>query len=248
MAWSGDSPFGLKWVTKIRILGVFVSNGLVSVDDDNWNAKLNKLSSTLGLWKERDLSFMGRSLIVNVLGASRLWHVVKVLAPPSWVNDKFKSIVWFFILNGKMENVICDRCCAPVKAGGLNLINFNVKCACLCLSCFLSLRDEFGCCKWHYLAHFLGNRLTIFDSRFSFSSDLFPSSDVPSSYYAKCLTSFPSLFSKYKSLPDDLCCKSLYLLLLMILQSLPSRLVSGAPLLVALLTGQLGCGVNLGSR
>ena len=31
----GDSPFGLKWVAKIRILGVFFSNGLVSVDDDN---------------------------------------------------------------------------------------------------------------------------------------------------------------------------------------------------------------------
>ena len=31
----GDSPFGLKWVTNIRILGVFFSSGLVSVDSDN---------------------------------------------------------------------------------------------------------------------------------------------------------------------------------------------------------------------
>ena len=211
----GDSPFGLKWVTKIRILGVFFSNGLVSVDDDNWNVKLNKLSSTLGLWKQRDLSFIGRSLIVNVLGASRLWHVAKVLAPPSWVNDKFKSIIWPFIWNGKMENVSRDRCCAPVNAGGLNVVNFHIKCACLRLSNFLSLRDEFGCCKWHYLArYFLGNRLAAFDNRFSFSSNLFPSSDVPSSYYVKCLAFFRSLFSKYKSLPDNLSCKSLYLLLL----------------------------------
>ena len=49
----------------------FFSNGLVSVDEDNWNPKLNKLSSILGLWKQRDLSFIDRSLIVNVLGASR---------------------------------------------------------------------------------------------------------------------------------------------------------------------------------
>ena len=56
-----------------------------------------------------------------------------------------------------------------LKAAGLNIINFNVKCACLHLSCFLSLRDEFGCCKWHYLArYFLGNRLAVFDDRFSF--------------------------------------------------------------------------------
>ena len=102
-----------------------------------------------------------------------------------------------------------------LKAGGLNIINFNVKYACLHLSCFLSLRDEFGCCKWHYLAcYFLGNRLAVFDNRFSFSSNLFPSSDVPSCYYVECLNSFHFLFSKYKSLPDDLSFKSLYLLLL----------------------------------
>ena len=185
LARSGDSPFGLKWVTKIRILGVFFSNGLVSVDDDNWNVKLNKLSSILGLWKQRDLSFIGRSLIVNVLGASRLWHVAKVICPPSWVHDKFKSIIWPFIWNGKMENVSRDRCCAPVKTGGLNVINFNVKCASLRLSNFLSLRDDFGSCKWHYLArYFLSNRLAVLDDRFSFSSNLFSSSDVPSCYYA----------------------------------------------------------------
>ena len=211
----GDSPFGLKWVTKIRILGVFFSNGLVSVHDDNWNVKLNKLSSILGLWKQRDLSFIGRSMIVNVLGASRLWHVAKVIVPPSWVYDKFKSIVWLFIWNGKMENVSHDRCCAPVRAGGLNVINFDVKCSSLHLSNFLSLRDDFGACKWHYLArYFLGNRLAVLDRRFSFSSNLCPSSNVPSSYYAKCLVSFRFLFSTYKSLPDDLSCKSLYLLFL----------------------------------
>ena len=56
----------VSWVTKIRILGVFFSSGLVSVDDDNWTTKLNKLSSALGLWRQRDLSFIDRSLIVNV--------------------------------------------------------------------------------------------------------------------------------------------------------------------------------------
>ena len=211
----GDSPFGLRWVTKIRILGVFFSNGLVSLDDDNWNSKLTKLSSILGLWKQRDLSFIGRSMIVNVLGASRLWHVAKVIAPPSWLHDKFKSLICLFIWNGKMENVSRDRCCAPVKFGGLNVVNFNVKCASLRLSNFLSLRDSFGVCKWHYLArYFLGTKLAVLDKRFSFTSNLYPSSDVPSNYYAKCLISFRFLFSSNSALPDDLSCKSLYLLLL----------------------------------
>jgi len=99
----GDSPFSLKWVNKIRVLGVFFSNGLVGVDDNNWQSKLDKLNSILNLSKQRDLSFVSRALIVNVLGASRIWHVAKVIPPPHWVYDKFKCIVWPFIWKGKME-------------------------------------------------------------------------------------------------------------------------------------------------
>jgi len=102
----------------MRVLGVFFSNGLVSVDDDNWRVKLDKLSSVLRLWKQRDLSFVARTLIVNVLGASRLWHVAKVIPPPHWVRDKFNSIIWPFIWKGKMENISSDRLCAPLKSGG----------------------------------------------------------------------------------------------------------------------------------
>ena len=34
------------------------------------------------MWSQRDLSFLGRSMILNVLGASKFWHVAKVLPPP----------------------------------------------------------------------------------------------------------------------------------------------------------------------
>ena len=135
----GDSPLASNGSPKSAFLASFFSNSLVSVDNDNWTTKLNKLSSALGLWKQRDLSFVGHSLIVNVLGGSRLWHVAKVIAPPSWVHDKFKSIVWPFIWNGKMENVSCDRCCAPVKSGGLNVVNFDVKCTQVCACLIISL-------------------------------------------------------------------------------------------------------------
>ena len=67
---NGASPFGLNWVSKLRNLGVHYSNGLVSVESANWRAKLDKLELVLNLWKQRDLSFLGRALIVNVSGAS----------------------------------------------------------------------------------------------------------------------------------------------------------------------------------
>ena len=61
---------------------MYFSNGLLSVDNYNWRAKLDKLKTVLNLWSSRDLSFVGRALILNVLGASRFWHVAKILPPP----------------------------------------------------------------------------------------------------------------------------------------------------------------------
>ena len=48
---NGASPFGLTWVFKMKILGVYFSNGLVSVESDNWRSKLDKLQNVTNLWK-----------------------------------------------------------------------------------------------------------------------------------------------------------------------------------------------------
>ena len=210
---NGASPFGLNWVTKLRILGVHFSNGLVSVESENWRAKLDKLELVLNLWKQRDLSFLGRALIVNILGASRFYHVAKIISPPNWVCERFDRLVWSFIWKGKMENVSRKRCCAPFELGGLNVVDFRTKCLSLRLSCFSDLRDNFGESKWHYLArYFMGTRLTRLDKRFVFRSNLFPVSATPSNFYRKSLESLQRLFEQHGKLPDDLSSRNLYCL------------------------------------
>ena len=52
----------------MKILGVYFSNGLVSVESDNWQSKLDRLQNVINLWKQRELSFLGRAMIINVLG------------------------------------------------------------------------------------------------------------------------------------------------------------------------------------
>lgn len=91
-----DKPLGLKWVTKMKILGVWYTNGLANVDPDNWQSKLNKLEKNLNLWKSRSLSFVGKALIINVLGASKFWFLARVLPTPEWVISRFKTLVFFF--------------------------------------------------------------------------------------------------------------------------------------------------------
>ena len=100
-----DMPLGLKWVTKMKILGVWYTNGLTNVDPDNWQSKLDKLEKNLNLWKTRSLSFVGKALIINVLIASKLWFLAWVLPTPEWVISRFKTLVFLFLWNSKIETV-----------------------------------------------------------------------------------------------------------------------------------------------
>ena len=219
---NGASPFGLTWVLKMKILGVYFSNGLVSVESDNWQSKLDKLQSVINLWKQRELSFLGRAMIINVLSTSRFWHAAKVTIPPQWVVDSYNKMVWSFIWKGRMENVSRQRCCAPLRSGGLNVLHFRAKCTALRLSNFSSLRDNVGSQKWHFLArYFLGNRLQKLDTRFSFISNLIPVSSEPSRFYRSRLSLFHQIYDNHGALPDDFSCRNLYLLLVVFLGALP---------------------------
>ena len=68
-----NEPLGLTWVRKMKILGVVF--GTESTELDNWQPKLNKLEKSLNLWKSRSLSFIGKSMILNVLGLSKFLYL-----------------------------------------------------------------------------------------------------------------------------------------------------------------------------
>ena len=74
-AWKSrdDQPFGLTRVKKMKILGVIF--GVAAVQRDNWEPKLSKLDKMLSMWKLRSLSMVDNSLIINILGVSKLLYL-----------------------------------------------------------------------------------------------------------------------------------------------------------------------------
>ena len=78
-----DELLGLTWVKKIKLLGIVF--GSVDVERDNWEPRISKLEKSLSLWKSRSLSMVGRVLVLNILGLSKLIFVSRVLEPPNWV-------------------------------------------------------------------------------------------------------------------------------------------------------------------
>ena len=78
-----DMPLGLTWVKKMKILGIWF--GVIPVEQDNWASKVSKLEKAVNLWKSRSLSFIGKCMIVNVVGLSKFYYLARVLVIPEWV-------------------------------------------------------------------------------------------------------------------------------------------------------------------
>ena len=154
-----ETPLGLTWVTKMKVLGVWYSNGLVNVDPDNWQSKLNKLEKNLNLWKSRSLSFVGKALIINTLGASKFWFLAKLLPTPEWVISRFKMLVFNFLWNSKIETVSRQTLSAPVKDGGLGIIDFLPKSKALLISLAVSTIENHDSKAFYLTKYFIGSQL-----------------------------------------------------------------------------------------
>ena len=96
-----DEPLGLTWVKKMKVLGVTIP----AEQDNYWMPKINKLVKALNLWRARSLSLLGKALIINVLGLSKLLYLAKVLIVPAWVFARVSSIVWPFFMG--LQNGDC---------------------------------------------------------------------------------------------------------------------------------------------
>lgn len=91
-------PGGLSWKRGgLKYLGVFLGDD--SFVTKNWEGVLDKVKGRLGKWKWLlpHLSYRGRTLIINNLVASALWHKFACVEPPKWLLDSVqRELVNFF--------------------------------------------------------------------------------------------------------------------------------------------------------
>ena len=70
------TPFEI--VDKIKILGIVFENGKRANDiDENWTGRIEKLTRIIQLWSKRDLSIMGKIVIVKCFLVSQLIYVMQ---------------------------------------------------------------------------------------------------------------------------------------------------------------------------
>lgn len=100
--WSKGKPIlpdGLTWGTGgFKYLGVYLGDEMII--QKNWEGVADKVKGRLDRWKWLipKLSYKGRTLIVNNLVASCLWHRLACLDPPAQLLVKVQGILVDFFL------------------------------------------------------------------------------------------------------------------------------------------------------
>ena len=104
-----SNPFQLKWLhSPVKILGIYVVYDENGNKQMNFNLKLRKLQTNLGMWKARDLTLFGRVLIIKSLGLSQLVYSASNLSVPKEITLIIKTKLFNFLWQNNRDKHMYD--------------------------------------------------------------------------------------------------------------------------------------------
>ena len=191
-----DTPFNLNWVHKMKLLGIWF--GDTDTEHDNWKPKLEK---RLHLWKLRSLSLVGKTLIINLLGASKFWHLPKIFRIPKWVISEYNKLVWPFLWGSKIETVSRKNCYNSINNGELNVIDFSLKGQALHAASIVSSVDPAVGKSFYLTRYYVGRRLAVINSCWShLHSNATPNAQQLTDFYTNVMKTLRQIISKLRNM------------------------------------------------
>ena len=129
---SDETYLGLKWNTKVKIVGIFFSNTTpASLLEDNWTSRLEKVQTLIASWTKRNLSISGKLCIIKSFLLSQFVYVLQSLALPEHVLKKLNTFLFRFLWKKKntntraFEKVKRTVVCNDIEKGGLKMIDVH---------------------------------------------------------------------------------------------------------------------------
>ena len=164
------------------------------MDRDNWEPRLSKLDQCVSRWKNRSLSLIGKVLILNILGFSKLLFVYAILSPPQWVYDRINRIIWPFLWGSRIETVARKSLVCPETNGGLGLREFRVHGQASRLAILIQSISNIQSKSFFLIKYFCGAQLASIGNHWAFLRDnATPSALSPSTFYSPLLRSLRDL-------------------------------------------------------
>ena len=115
----------MRWVKQLPLLGATFSVGDYTIP--TWEPAIVKLEKRLTAWSGRQLSFQGKTVVINTLALSQIWHLCHVFNIPSWAEKRINRAIWSFFWSGKRDLVARSTVSLPKSQGGFGVMNFSLK-------------------------------------------------------------------------------------------------------------------------
>lgn len=85
----------IKWTKQyIKTLGIM--HGYEIDENELWMEKINKIKNCIQVWKNRDLTFRGKVLIIKTLLISQIGFEIETRIVPKNVIKTINNLIWTF--------------------------------------------------------------------------------------------------------------------------------------------------------
>lgn len=133
-----DSLLNFQWFNDSlpdKILGLLFEN--IDCTRLNLEPRIKKICNTIAAWKHRDLSYKGKTLVINGLLPSTLWYTATSTSVPTWAIAEIEHAIYDFFWDNKSPLTTRDILALPVASGGFNIHRIQAKIEALRLNTFL---------------------------------------------------------------------------------------------------------------
>ena len=129
----GEKLHGIEVCMEIKVLGVFFSMTETATDNhSNWKPKICKTKNAIKQWLKRDLTPVGKILIVKTFGISNFVYLMGSIGMPEWVMKELNTCFFDFIWrkNKDYERKTTERVkrhilCNDIEEGGLKMLDLR---------------------------------------------------------------------------------------------------------------------------
>ena len=103
--WNFDG-FGLQWEEGcIKYLGCYIGTDLELVAKLNWETKLEKIQRVVDNWRKRNLTLIGRVIIIKTLLISQIVHLIMFCPVSQSVMKQLDKIIYEYLWGSKVNKV-----------------------------------------------------------------------------------------------------------------------------------------------
>ena len=118
----------------IKFLGTYLSHDAAANNNNNFYMKIRKMETKLNIWRSRDLTIFGRTMLVKSLGLSQLIYTASMLSVPETVIQQTQSKLFAFLWKNKRDKIKRKVLFRPLSKGGLSFPCFRTAIKALRLS------------------------------------------------------------------------------------------------------------------